>query len=50
MCKMKKDVVVLAKPIFYKRYVDDACVDAAYDACVDDAYLCRTKSMKDESF
>ena len=23
MCKMELDVVVAAKPIFYKRYVDD---------------------------
>ena len=34
---MKKDVVAPAKPIFYKQ-------------CVDNAYLSRIKSMKDESF
>ena len=26
MCKMELDVAVLAKPIFYKRYVDDTYV------------------------
>ena len=26
MCKMEYDVVVLAKPIFYKRYVDDVYI------------------------
>ena len=37
MCKVKKDVVVPAKLIFFKRYVYDA-------------YLSRLKSMKNESF
>ena len=26
MCNIELDVVVPAKPIFYKRYVDDTCV------------------------
>ena len=26
MCKMEEDVVVAAKPIFYKRYVDDTYI------------------------
>ena len=27
MCKMEEDVVVPAKPIFYKRYVDDSQIN-----------------------
>ena len=37
MCKMKEDVVVPAKPIFYKRYVDDT-------------YIRRKKNVNDELF
>ena len=37
MCKMEEDVVVLAKPIIYKRYLDDA-------------YIRRIKNVNDELF
>ena len=37
MCKMEKDVVVPAKPIFNK-------------CCVDDTYICRKKNINDELF
>ena len=37
MCKMEEDVVVPAKPIFYKRYVDDT-------------YIRRKKNVNDELF
>ena len=37
MCKMEEDVVVPAKPIFYKGYVDDT-------------YTRRKKNVKDELF
>ena len=37
MCKMEDDVVVLAKPTFYKRYVDDT-------------YIRRKKNVNDELF
>ena len=35
MYKMKEDIVVPAKPIFYKRYVDDT-------------YMCREKNVNDK--
>ena len=35
MCKMEEDAVVPAKPIFYKRYVDDT-------------YIRRKKTVNDE--
>ena len=37
MCKMEEYVVVLAKPIFYKRYADDR-------------YISREKNVSDELF
>ena len=37
MCKMEEDVVVPAKPIFYKRYVDVT-------------YIRRKKNVNDELF
>ena len=37
MCKMEEDVVVPAKPIFYKRFVDDT-------------YIRRKKNVNDELF
>ena len=37
MSKMEEDVVVPAKPIFYKRYVDDT-------------YICRKKNVNNQLF
>ena len=37
MCKMDEDVVVSAKPMFYKRYIDDT-------------YIRRKKNINDELF
>ena len=33
MCKMEEDVVVPAKPIFYKRYVDGTYIHTQKEKC-----------------